>query len=79
LLRDGVVVGTVLEDGVGWHALRIRFNDQMTTARVQELVRSLRFRTAGNTNLDPRVLSFDLTDGDGGASATQTKTVNITA
>jgi ELWxxDGT repeat protein len=79
LLRNGVVVGTVLENGFGWNDLRLRFNSQMTAARVQELVRSLRFRTVDNTNLDPRTFSFSLTDGDGGKSATQTKTVNLTA
>lgn len=77
LRRDGVVVGTVLEDGVGWNALKIRFNNKMTPGRVQELVRSLRFRTAGNTNLDPRMVSFSLSDGDGGLSASQTKKVNV--
>jgi hypothetical protein len=74
LCRDGVVVGTVLEDGVGWNALKIRFNDKMTPGRAQELVRSLRFKTVNNTNLDPRIVSFSLTDGDGGASAVATKT-----
>jgi hypothetical protein len=79
LLRNGVLVGTVLDSGVGWNPLRLQFNAQMTAARVQELVRSLRFRTFDNENLDPRIISFSLTDGDGGVSATQTKTVNITA
>jgi ELWxxDGT repeat protein len=79
LLRNGVVVGTVLDSGFGWNPLRLQFNAQMTPARVQELVRSLRFRTVNNTNLDPRIISFTLTDGDGGVSATQTKTVNVTA
>jgi ELWxxDGT repeat protein len=79
LLRNGVVVGTVLDSGFGWNPLRLQFNAQMTAARVQELVRSLRFRTFDNINLNPRIISFTLTDGDGGVSATQTKTVNITA
>jgi ELWxxDGT repeat protein len=79
LLRNGVVVGTVLENGFGWNDLRLRLNGQMNAARVQELLRSLRFRTVDNTNLDPRTIEFTLTDGDGGVSATQTKTVNLTA
>jgi ELWxxDGT repeat protein len=78
LLRNGVEVGTVLENGVGWNALQLRFNSQMTAARVQELLRSLRFRTVDNANLDPRTISFSLTDGDGGASLAQNKTVKIT-
>jgi ELWxxDGT repeat protein len=78
LLRNGVLVGTVLESGFGWNDLRLRFNGQMDAARVQELLRSLRFRTVDNTNLDPRTIAFTLTDGDGGVSATQTKTVNLT-
>lgn len=79
LLRNGVEVGTVLENGFGWNDLRLRFNSQMNAARVQELIRSLRFRTVDNTNLDPRTIAFTLTDGDGGVSAVQTKTVNVTA
>jgi hypothetical protein len=78
LLRNGVVMGTVVENGFGWNALKLRFNARMTAPLVQELVRSLRFRTFDNTNLAPRTIAFTLTDGDGGVSATQTKTVNVT-
>jgi hypothetical protein len=79
LLRNGVVMGTVVENGLGLNALKLRFNERMTAPLVQELVRSLRFRTFDNTNLDSRTISFSLTDGDGGVSATQTKTVNLSA
>jgi ELWxxDGT repeat protein len=79
LLRNGVVVGTVLRPGIGWRELSIRFNAQMTAAKAQELLRSLRFGTVDNNHLSPRTIAFTLTDGDGGVSATQTKKVNLTA
>ena len=40
-------------------------------------VRALRFRTISNASTANRVLSFTLTDGDGGTSATRTKMVNM--
>jgi ELWxxDGT repeat protein len=79
LLHNGVVVGTVVESGFGWNDLKLRFNARMTAPLVQELVRSLRFRTVDNTSLDPRKISFSLTDGDGGVSTNQMKTVNLIA
>lgn len=79
LLRNGILMGTVVENGNGWNDLKLRFNTNMTAPLVQELVRSLRFRTVNNTNLSPRTIEFTLTDGDGGVSAKQTKRVNLTA
>jgi ELWxxDGT repeat protein len=78
LLHNGVAVGAVLHHGIGTDPLTVRFYVQMNPALAQELLRSLRFATVGNTNLTNRRLDFTLEDGDGGVSAaTWSKTVQM--
>lgn len=78
LLRSGVIIGTVNGDGKGLNDLEFTFNDQATPSIVQELVRSIRFRTNSGTNTAVRKISFVVTDGDGGTSDIVTQTVNVT-
>ena len=59
--------------------MEIVFTADATPGIVQQLVRSLRFRTESSTFSDPRIVSFSLTDGDGGLSETLFKTVNVSA
>jgi hypothetical protein len=77
LLRSGVIIGTVNGDGKGLNDLEITFNDQATPSIVQELVRSIRFRTNSGTSTAQRKIAFSVTDGDGGSSDIVTKTVNV--
>lgn len=77
LTRNGVVIGTVSGNGVGLNNLQFKFYTRATPSIVQELVRSIRFRTTGGTSTAQRTLEFSLSDGDGGTSGIVTKTVNV--
>lgn len=79
LIYSKHVIGTVTSNGMGTNALSITFNYRATPLIVQELVRSLTFRTWQSSLAVNRSIYFQLTDGDGGASATQTKTVAISS
>ena len=76
--RNGVTIGTLTSNGLGTNRLEITFNASALTGYVQQLVRAIRFKTVGSALTDDRVVSFTLTDGDGGTSATLTKTVDVT-
>ena len=76
--RSGVIIGTLnANGGVGTTKFEVTFNGNATAGFVQQLVRALRFRTINSDSPDDRELSFRLTDGDGGISATLIKTVQI--
>jgi hypothetical protein len=78
LVRNGVVIGSVDGNGQGTNDLQFTFNDQASASIVQELIRTIRFRTTTTgSNTAQRTISFVVSDGDGGASATLTKTVNV--
>jgi len=73
------VIGTLnANGGVGTTSFEVTFNANATAGIVQQLVRAMRFRTVGSTSTVQRVVSFTVTDGDGGTSNTLTKTVNVT-
>jgi ELWxxDGT repeat protein len=79
ILRSGVVIGQRNPGGgVGTTKLEIRFNAAASTAIVQELLRAVRFRTVQGSSTAQRLVVFTLTDGDGGVSDEQTKTINVT-
>ena len=84
LLGNVVRVGTVnvgtWSGGVGaGNPLQITFNSNATPAFAQAVIRQLTFQTTGtNPSTTPRQLGLQLTDGDGGTSALQTKVVTIT-
>jgi hypothetical protein len=77
LLRSGVVIGTVDSDGVGLNALKITFTSNATPWIARQLVRAIYFRTVGSTSTATRSLTFSLSDGDGGLSATRTRQVQV--
>ncbi|MDB5390895.1 MAG: alkaline phosphatase, partial [Planctomycetaceae bacterium] len=64
---------------LGSTSLSVSFSDTTATpAAAQALVRAIAFGTTiANTNLADRVLSFRLTDGDGGSSELVTKTIHV--
>lgn len=75
LLQNNVQIGTVDSDGQGTRDLVITFNSQATAAIVQQLLRAITFRTVQSRTQGVRLITFTLTDGDGGTSAAVTKTV----
>ncbi|MBD2680828.1 MULTISPECIES: DUF4347 domain-containing protein [Nostoc] len=79
ILYDGSFIGT-FSGGIGTQDLVINFTSKATPGAVQALVRSITYANISeNPSTTPRSLSFVLTDGDGGTSATVFKTINITA
>jgi hypothetical protein len=79
VLYSSNVIGTLASNGVGTNALVIKFYSRATPNVVQQLVRSLTFRTVGTSLVMNRSISFQLTDGDGGTSAAQYKTIQTTS
>ncbi|WP_375478733.1 DUF4347 domain-containing protein [uncultured Nostoc sp.] len=66
--------------GVGIQDLVINLNYNATPTAVQALIRSINYANVSeNPSTTPRLVSFVLTDGDGGTSATVSKTINVTA
>lgn len=77
---EGTVIGT-FTGGTGITPLSVTFNSNSTPTAVTALVRNITYE---NTNTETptegaRSVTFDLTDGDGGATATQNTTVNVAA
>lgn len=71
------VIGTLNENGgKGKTDLVVTFNANATVAIVQLLVRAINFHTVEGM-AGPRSVEFSVSDGDGGISATQIKTVNV--
>ena len=76
--RNGVIIGTLNRNGgVGRTNFEVTFNDKATTTYVQQLIRSLRFRTVNSALHVDRKLNFSLTDGDGGKSANHFVTMDV--
>ncbi|MEH1942283.1 MAG: DUF4347 domain-containing protein [Nostoc sp.] len=66
--------------GIGAQDLVINFTSKATPAAIQALIRSINYaNVSDNPSTTPRIVSFVLTDGDGGTSGTVLKTINITA
>lgn len=73
-----VVLGTFAGSTSG--PLVVTFGSQVSIAGVQALMRSITFRTDGDTpNTTNRVVTARVTDGAAGNSATVSKTVSVTA
>ena len=81
--RIGTVVTPILigsfTGGVGTDPLVLTFNASATKTEVQAALRAITFEN-GSENPSPlaRVVSFVLTDGDGGISIPSTRTINVT-
>lgn len=72
-----IAIGTRNTNGGIGIQLSIRFNANATLPITQHLLRSLRFRTVGTANATQRVVSLNITDGDGGISNTLTRAINV--
>lgn len=70
---NGVVVGSISQGRRGGQTLTITFNASATPAIVQSVLRAVTVHA--NRSSDSHVVSFKVTDGDGGTSNTATKTV----
>ena len=80
VILDGQTIAVQnVNGGQGTTQLQITLNAQATPSVAQQLVRAIRFRTVANDTLAQRQIDFTLSDGDGGTSTTQTRTVNVTA
>jgi glucose/arabinose dehydrogenase len=77
LLHSGVAIGTIVGNGIGLNKLQFAFNSQATAAVVQELLRTIRFRTTIGASAGDRAISLWLSDGDGGTSTVVRKTVTV--
>lgn len=76
--HNGLTIGSLSSNGYGTKPLEVQFNVNATPAIVQELARNIRFRTVNSVSNSQRVITFNLSDGDGSTSNTATKTVNVT-
>lgn len=79
VLLNGQIIGIRnTGGGQGFTKLEITLTSKATPAIVQQMLRAIHFRTVNNDKLDPRIIAFTVSDGDGGTSGTVTKTVNVT-
>lgn len=77
LLRRGVIIGRVnASGGVRRIPLSFQFNEHARPSVVQELLRSIKFRTLASTDFGVRVVTVRLTDGDGGR-VSQSRTIGV--
>jgi hypothetical protein len=75
---NGTTIATInAGGGAGTTDLVLSLNHNATSTNVQQLLRSITFRMVSGTSTAQRVVSFTLTDGDGGTSVTKTRTVNV--
>jgi hypothetical protein len=74
--QGNVIIGKRTSGGFGLNPLSINFTAKATPAIVQQLLRSMTFKTTGGA-AGQRTLLFTLTDGDDG-TATDTKIINVT-
>lgn len=73
----GTIIGT-FTGGVGTKALIITFNASSTPAAVQALLRNITFNNVSSTpTMLTHTVQATLTDGDGGTSATVSKTISF--
>jgi len=71
---EGLLIGTF----GGTTTLSVTLNSNASTAAVQKLLRSITFRSLSATpSLLSRTVSVTLSDGAGGTSVAQTKTINL--
>ncbi|BAY77072.1 hypothetical protein NIES25_35300 [Nostoc linckia NIES-25] len=79
ILYDTSFIGTFTA-GIGTQDLVINFTSKATPTAIQAVLRSISYANiSDNPATTPRTVSFVLTDGDGGASTTVSKTINLTA
>lgn len=80
IIRFGGVPIANFTGGDGTNPLIITFNSSALTARVQAVLKAINFANeSDNPSTLPRTVSFKLVDNDGGVSAVETRTINVTA
>ncbi|MEO0386087.1 MAG: hypothetical protein AAF281_00960, partial [Pseudomonadota bacterium] len=62
---DGVVIGTLISDGVAGADLTVGFNSDATLERVETLLSALSYQNDSDNPRASRTYTIDLTDGDG--------------
>jgi VCBS repeat-containing protein len=74
----GIPIGTITGGTDGSAPLLVTFNADSTLAVVAALIRAIGYVTySENPAAGERIVTFTLTDGDGGTSAERTATVNV--
>ena len=76
VLLGSTIIGTRTSNGVGINELKVTFNASATKAIVQQLVRSITYKNV-NGSAGQRIITFTVSDGDGGLSDPQSTTVNV--
>jgi hypothetical protein len=77
-VRQGTtLIGKRVSSGFGTSELVVTFSSNATKSLVQQLIRSIMFKTVNGSSGQRKVL-FSVSDGDGGVSAEVSRTVNVT-
>ena len=77
-VRYGTTAIGTMAGGTNGIPLTVNFNSSATPAAVQAVVRAITFQAAGsNPNTAVRIATFQVTDGDGGASALISKVITV--
>jgi hypothetical protein len=75
---DGIAIGTFISDaGVGSKPFDVKLNAGATTARVQKLIRNLRFRTTSAAYIVQRRIDISIADASGLTSSVRSVFVDI--
>jgi len=75
---EGMVIGTLIANGVNGGALTVLFNANATPVAVEALVENLTYQNFLSNPEPSRTISVRISDGDGGVTAPQAVTINIT-
>ena len=74
-----VLIGSISGGNGAGDPLIVTFNANATATAIQDVVEEVFFRAVtDDPSTTPRTIEFVLTDGDGGTSATQSRTISVT-
>jgi hypothetical protein len=74
----GSVIGTISSDGLNGRDLVVTFNASATAGAVEAVIENLTYRNAVSNPVASRMVSIQVSDGAGGASAPQVVQINVT-
>ena len=74
----GVAIGTIVSNGANGAKLAVQFNGNATVDAVEHVIESLTYANTVSNPIASRTVSVRVTDGDGGASAAHSVTINVT-
>ncbi|WP_348681074.1 beta strand repeat-containing protein [Alteromonas mediterranea] len=74
----GAAIGTIAQDGQAGNGLHIALNTNATLEAVNALIQAIGYSNLSTSPQASREVALRLTDGDGGSSANQVVTLNIT-